>query len=462
MAINASPMTNLSVLLALFGYLPIVVVLFVFLPPRRAVLVSLIGGWLVLPIARFSISGWPDYDKMTATSGGVFLASLIFHLDHWQSFRARWFDIPMVIWCCCPLISSLHNDLGWFDGTSAMLNRSIAWLLPYLLGRIYFRELPDMRELAIAIVISGLVYVPLCLYEVRMSPQLHRLVYGWHQHSFAHTLRFGGYRPMVFMHHGLMTGMWMACSTLVGLWLSTSGSFRRWGGVSSLWWSVLLFVTAILCKSAGAVLLLLLGLSLLYASSWMRSSVLVLCCLAIPVTYVVVRSADVISMEPLVSLAESTLGAHRAQSLEFRFTNESILAERALERPVFGWGGWGRSRVVDEQGFDISTTDGLWIIALGENGIVGLATLISAMLVPCFLIVRRYSPDQWSTERVAPVAVLSMLLLLYMIDGLLNAMVNPVFHLLAGAVSNASQIPRHFALRRGTHPNELILEETAL
>ena len=61
----------------------------------------------------------------------------------------------------------------------------------------------SQRTLLISIFIGGLLYVPLCLFEIRMSPQLHKLVYGFHQHIFAQTFRFEGWRPTVFLQHGL-------------------------------------------------------------------------------------------------------------------------------------------------------------------------------------------------------------------------------------------------------------------
>ena len=104
------------------------------------------------------------------------------------------------------------------------LNQTVTWGIPYFLGRIYFNDLQGLRELSVAIFIGGLIYVPFCLYEIRFSPQLHRLLYGYHQHDFSQTFRFGGYRPMVFMQHGLMVGMWMGMATLAGIWLAWTGA----------------------------------------------------------------------------------------------------------------------------------------------------------------------------------------------------------------------------------------------
>ena len=68
----------------------------------------------------------------------------------------------------------------------------------------------------------------------------------------------------------------------------------------------------------------------------------------------------------------SLVSDDRARSLEFRFINEDRLLGRASERPLAGWGRFGRNRVYDEEGgYDVSVTDGRWIIVLGQFGILG-------------------------------------------------------------------------------------------
>ena len=36
-----------------------------------------------------------------------------------------------------------------------------------------------------------------------ISPQLHFMTYGFYQHEFTQVVRMGGYRPMVFLQHGI-------------------------------------------------------------------------------------------------------------------------------------------------------------------------------------------------------------------------------------------------------------------
>ena len=70
----------------------------------------------------------------------------------------------------------------------------------------------------------------------------------------------------------------------------------------------------------------------------------------------------------------------------FQFENDDMLIAKAMQKPIFGWGGWGRNRVYDESGRDIAVTDGFWILVFGSNGYVGLMSMTLAMLLPVALV----------------------------------------------------------------------------
>src|SRR5258708_2153331 len=91
--------------IAIFGWLPVVLGIFWAFPARRAVVIAFILAWLFLPMAMFKIQGIPPYDKMFATCAGVLLAACIFDCKRMLnlSFFPSYVDIPMLIWCLCPL-----------------------------------------------------------------------------------------------------------------------------------------------------------------------------------------------------------------------------------------------------------------------------------------------------------------------------------------------------------------------
>ncbi len=426
---------------ALFGWIPLILLLFLLLPPRRAVIVAFIGAWLFLPMAGYSITGLPDFTKTTATSYGALLGVVLFDAARLIRFRPSWIDLPMAVWFLVPLASSITNGLGLYDGVSGVFGAVVLWGLPYFIGRLYFNNLEGLRELAVGVFIGGLIYIPLCLYEIRMSPQLHTLLYGFHQHSFAQTIRFGGWRPTVFMQHGLAVGMWMTAASLIGVWLWSSGSARRILQIPIGLLVVPLLVTTILCKSLGALVLLAVGVILVFGIRQFRLSAPLVVLLLMPPLYMATRATGVWSGSQAVALAAMVSESH-AGSLQMRLDSEDLLAKRAWQRPIFGWGSWGRNRVVSDQGYDQAMTDGLWIIYFGRHGLVGLSCFTLILLLPPAMLVYRLWPCDPRRPGIAPALALGTVLGLYCIDQLLNAMVNPVFTLTLGAVASVAINPR--------------------
>lgn len=436
--------------LTMFGWIPVVLFLFSRYPARRAVIIAFVGAWCFLPNASFKfVSGIPEYTKMSATCLGVLLGMVIFDSERLSRLEFASADAPMLLWLASPFLSSLSNGLGAYDGVSAVFRQFVTWGLPYFIGRLYLTDLAAMTDLAMGFFLGGLAYVPLCLLEIRISPQLHRMLYGFYAHpDFAQNIRMGGYRPMVFMEHGLMVGMWMAGATLVGCWCLASGQLKQLFGGRALPMVGIVCVTTVLVKSMGALGLALLGLGMLYATKWAKSKVFVMVLVLLPLAYIATRSTGVFSGSSVVD-AIAAVQPDRAASLQFRLDNENILLEKARERILLGWGGWGRARVYNDLGEDISVTDGLWIIVFGNHGLFGLLALSGVMLLPPALLLRRYPPARWSDPDVAPSAALAVLLTLYMTDCLLNAMVNPMFVLVAGGMTSAALAQ---AEKRATSP----------
>ena len=396
---------NALVPAAMFGWLPLVSWLFSKLKPRQAAALGFAFAWMFLPVASIPIKGLPDITKVTVSCASIFLAAWFFDKDRLLSFKLRLVDIPMLLWCTCPFFSSVFNGIGAYDGLSESMYQSFTWGLPYFVARVYFADLKGLNTLAITIFVGGLLYIPFCIEEILMSPQLHRLTYGFHQHSFLQTMRGGGFRPMVYMEHGLMVAMWMVSASMMGLWLAYAKILpKNWSILPyseylrkcPLWLLLTaLLVTTMLLKSTGAIALLVLGLITLYFSNKWKTTVIILLLLAIPPTYMVARSTGLWSGENLSSLVAEKFSEDRGQSLQFRFDNEKILVEKALDGTFFGWGGWNRSRVFDEEGKDISVTDGLWIITLGTKGIYGLVLLVIVIELPVLLLLYRSNPEQY-------------------------------------------------------------------
>ncbi len=422
-----------TVHIAMFGWIPLGLFLFVLLPVRRAIIAAYLVGWLFLPQAGYALSGLPDYTRMTAVNAVVLMGVLLFDSAGLGAFRMRIWDLPMLVWVLCPFATSVSNDLGAYDGLSGVLDNTLAWGVPYLLGRTYFQSPETVRMLAIGVFIGGLIYLPLCLWEIRMSPQLHRFVYGFHPGKFNMTWRLGGYRPVAFMSHGIALGLWMAVTSLGGIWLWRARAVKRLWGIPMAWLAMPLLVTTVLCRSLGGLALLALGLGVLLMIKLTRSGWPLLAFALVPPLYVGVRATGVWYPHVLVNIA-NRIDADRAVSLESRLGQEEILRERAWRRPVFGWASWGRNRVLNEEGKWATATDSLWIIVFGQQGLVGLISLGALFVLPSLLLIRTLHGHSWSAAGAAPAVVLAVGIAMYAGDRLMNAMPNPYFHLMVGSI----------------------------
>jgi hypothetical protein len=430
---------NPLVPLVMFGWIPAVLYLFMRFSAQWPIVASFITAWLFLPLAEFPLPGLPDYTKMSATCYGILLATVIFDAKRFSSFQLSWLDLPMLIWCVCPFASSITNSLGPYDGFSTALLQTVTWGVPYFLGRIYLNDLNGLRRLAIGIFAGGLIYIPLCLVETRIGPQLHLWVYGFTQTiNWGTAIRYGGYRPTVFMETGLMVGAWMMAAALIGIWLWKAGVIRQLWGVPISWLVAALLVTNILVKSTGALILLAIGFVILFIAKWFRNAFVLLLLIGSMSFYLYLGISGTFFADQVVSSMHGVFPEERVESLEFRFNNEELLSDKARERIVFGWGGWGRNRVYDEWGKDISITDSLWIIAFGANGAVGLISLTASLLLPVIGFLQRYPASLWFNPKVAPAAALTVLLTLYMLDCLLNAMINPIYTLVCGGIAGVA------------------------
>jgi hypothetical protein len=441
--------------LALLAWVPLVLAAFGSLPARRAVIAAYIVGWMFLPVASLPLPGPLDWNKLNATNLGVLLGILIFDARRLGQVRPGLIDVPIAIWCLCPFPTVISNDLGTYDAFAQTLNQTVAWGIPYLVGRCYFSTWSHARELAIGLVIGGLVYAPLCLWEARMSPQLHAIVYGFHQHSFDQSVRGSTYRPTVFMHHGLMVAMWMAVSALIGAALWMRGNVRAIGPIPIPVVALALLAASVICKSLGALILLAAGIGtlLLLGRAFGRLPLLVL--IAAPLIYVTCRIEGWWTGDTVVELTRS-VSEDRAASLRYRLDSERFLIARAWERPWLGWAGYGRNNTYyDEHDEYIDViVDGLWILTFGQLGLIGLGSLTLALLLPVLSFARRVPPALWSQKGTIAVGALALIPPLFLVDSLFNAMMNPLYLLVAGGLSRLT-LPKPAAERRAVLPQRV-------
>ncbi len=419
------------------------------LRPRTAVLFSVIGGFLFLPMASYNLPGIPNYTKITAIALGLIIGGILSGARWNTSFRWQVYDLPMAVFCfISPIATSLINSLGLYDGLSEAFRTYISWGVYYWAGRIYLNDRWAMRDLSMGIVIGGLIYMPLCLFEVRMSPQLSNMIYGFFPHSFAQHVRYGGYRPIVFMQHGLMVAMWMAQASFVIYWLWKNGGITRIERISIAPLTFILFVTTILCKSINGWFFLLVGIVCCYYFKIYQSIRLFNWVLFLIPVYIIIRSTGFLPAATIQETAALLVDPQRVESLSQRLEQENAFSEKAFRQPFFGWGGWDRGWPIDpETGRKtVRAVDALWTIILSTRGLVGLCGLYISMLLGPWLFYRNYN----EIKRVVTIEkdaflvdaiVLSLVVVFFMIDTLMNGMINPIYIICSGAlVSNCTAL----------------------
>ncbi|HEY2587654.1 MAG TPA: hypothetical protein VGI81_18045 [Tepidisphaeraceae bacterium] len=441
-------------LVVLFAWVPAILIMFALMRPRWAVITAFVVGYLFLPEQSFRFQTIPPIDKVSLTALGAILGSFIFDGGRLLSVRWRLIDLAWFVLLTSPFATSMVNGLGPMDGIAASLTLLFRWGLAYWIGRAYFTDWEAVRHLAMGIILGGLAYVPLCWWEIRMSPQLHGELYGmtflsFRTDSYLFGVKLFGWRPNVFLADGLRVTMFMGVCSVLAFWAWMTGSPRKLLFMPMGWIALVLIVTTFFCKALGGVMLMSGGMSVLLMTRWWPKTRLaaLLLILAAP-TYMAVRSARDWSGDTLTQMA-NVISPTRAESFAFRLKMENLLTEKALERPILGWGGWNRSHVYDIfDNHDRTIVDGLWIITLGEFGFVGLGALTIMIIGSVLLVWWRIPTRFWNDPACAAAVSLSVVLALYMIDSLFNATFNPVASLAVGAVATIGGLSKTVFSRR--------------
>ena len=320
------------------------------------------------------------------------------------------------------------------DGLSNGLYQLFGVGVPFLLGRWLFRRREDLNDLIHFVVLAGLLQVPFILLELRLSPFVHEFVYGYAAHmDWLQVLRWGGYRPMGFMAHGLALGLFM-CVAVLGAAMLKRGKEKAGGKYNYTYTFYGLFVILVLCKSTAAIIYGMIAAPLLLRAkpkTLVRVSVGLALFVAI---YPVMRATGVFPVDTAMDLANA-LSPERAESLLFRFENEELLIEKTSERPWFGWGTYGRSSIWDaELGKEASVADGFWIVIMSGSGASGLLGVFGLLLTPIFTLRRRLAlfPDATARYKIAG---LCFILAVCCTDLIPNGLFSNYPYLIAGALT---------------------------
>jgi hypothetical protein len=437
--------------------------------PTRATLYSLLGSMMLLPMREgYDFPGLPFVGKEEIATLGVIMGLIVAapaRLTGAAPFGRKDAAIWILLLGCFATALTNSDPLTWgiregtklaaYDGLAYAVSDTLRFALPFIIGRALFTTRRDLRELLLFLGVAGLLYSIVALIEMRLSPQFHDWVYGYHQINFRNVYRLGGYRPKGFMWNGLAFSLFILASAIAlsvlhkaKIPIPPTSFFSQHAGK---------YQTAImiLCRSLGTIIYGAVTLPIVWWGG-SRAVIRVATLLTVLVIiYPALRITDTFPTDFLVEQA-NRIDEARGQSLGFRFENEDLLIQKALERPLLGWGGGGRARVYDEfDGHDITITDGTWIIRLGMRGVVGWVGTFALLLLPIWRA-RKCLPKLDDERDRIQLAGLALIVAVYSVDLLPNALFSnlPIFlgGALYGITGNIARMPSKQSRRRGHLP----------
>ncbi len=355
-----------------------------------------------------------------------------------------------------PLTGWTLPGLSFNDVINTEFHNICRKYIPLLLGFVWLSDPKTHPKLLAIFSVAGLMYSIPMLWEVRMSPQLNIKVYGYFPGGFEQSIRAGGFRPVVFLEHGLRVAVFffMSITATMAIYraaqekktspangnhirgqvaahpLSTEKNKKKLSKdrLKLLYMIVVLF----LCKTWSAIIYTAVAYALIFFTkprAWVKFSVIVLTLVFI---FPCVRSAGWIPTHQISDFF-AQYSDERSDSLQYRFDNEDILLEKANERSLAGWGGWGRNRIYNDLGQDVSVTDGEWIIVYGTTGWVGYISGFGLLLFPVLLVSRKLNAKK-DVEIPICTAGIFIILAINMLDLIPNSSMSPLMYLLSGTL----------------------------
>lgn len=444
---------------ALLAWPIISLVFYLTMPAGRATIWTLLGGYLLLPVlTSFDFPGLPAFDKDLIPNLTVMvLAPIMARRGEFRWPRSVTVNLLMLLFVLVPIGTTLTNrdtltigsmvlpGLDWWETISYSVSNALA-LAPFILGAALLNTERGHRDILKALVMGALLYSLPVLAEIRLSPFLLEKVYGVDNGLFMQQFRYGGFRAMVFLGHGLLISTFfaMALVAAIGLWRMKVRMVSLPMGLIAAF----LVVILILNKTIGVIVLVAFLLPLFLFLNSRKYLTVVLGIAMLIVAYPFLRGTDLL---PVRSFTEAIrpLSPERADSFKFRLDNEDLLLHRASMKPWFGWGRFGRSRVIILTDWgdtrDITTTDGGWVIAIGITGWAGYIACFGLLAYPFLRAFRlRRSP--------LPLASMTLvtLLLLNVLDLIPNSSLRPITWLIAGALAGMTAA----SLRKGAEARE--------
>jgi len=186
--------TIAEVILALS--IPLMIGVFLVLPPLTATLVVALGADMFLPVGcYFRLPFMPPLGRQNLPYLCIFVGCLLRCPAKVTKLpKEKWFVAVSVLTIVGGLITAYSNtdalavgDTGqvvirgmtFIDGMFLGIHEYFPACVAFYLGYMLFRDSKDAERLLAGLGIAGLIYCPFAIVEMRMSPQFLYWVYGY-------------------------------------------------------------------------------------------------------------------------------------------------------------------------------------------------------------------------------------------------------------------------------------------
>ena len=429
----------MTIYAAYIGYVAATITIFVLRPARQAALMATMLGWLLLPVAVYpsgeilgegltmEIIGIALPSRLLLTKAlvvatTVFLCLAIRAPGLFGQLRLALADVALGLFCLTPLLAAVAGKIPVSQGFIQAAYLAGVWGCTWLTGRLVLSDPDGQRDLARAIVASGLFLLVPAVLESMRPAWLYVAFYGPHAFAFDGVSRYVGFRPLAFFEHGNQYGMWISMAALVAVHGVLCRHARSKGHVAV---AVALTVCAIASQSVGAILLAIGGGLFLHVPLRLQRA-------AIMATGLLVMTAGTAYLSgkvPLRSWALETpsgqlvtraLHATGRGSLGWRVQRDQKALQLIGQAPLVGYGTWDWWRPVESHPW------GLPLLIAGQFGVLALVLAALALLLAPLRDIWRGSGS------VLPIVV---------ITAMLDAWLNSTIYMTAILASAALAVP---------------------
>lgn len=432
-------------LAALLSFIPFSLYLCHRLPRAAAISSVVLVGSLLLPeyVALIDLPLIAAIEKERITYLCALLGICIFHPSAFRNTRLgagpEVLFLLLVIGLLGTWLFNLEPTINYGRTQEAVgiywvIVRSIedllAFVVPFVLGRVAFRSREDLRTLSHALVAAGLLYTALIIVEVVLSIpfrswHLGQVIYGL---PVGGSFRWEGVQPVIFMENALSLASFMAVSTIMAAAFVASKSTVVIRRAHLLTQSGLLLTRVVSANVYGLVL----GISLRIFTAVVSARLAVALAAAVCV-YPLLRLAGMFPTEWLVEVARDLVGEERARSFQGRFLEEDFVFGGLAERLWLGWGTFDRIPGAATFGSGEVGLDSYLVIRVGLTGVLGTELVFLFLMMPIWVAWRklRIVADRESQFLLAG---LMLCIAARLTDFLLNGLWNFLPFFLAGAL----------------------------